>query len=168
MRKIFLFCAAFAVAAWTAGCGYSCGPMGHPQLKTIAVAPVTNETLSYNAAAQMRNLLCETFTTDGSLKLVGLNKADCIVYASVAKMKMTEIDWSDEDNLQANEWRCTVTVKYSVILPGRGKPLISDASVSGSSDFVSGPDLEGSRLNGMRQAMYDAAKKIVANITEAW
>ena len=90
------------------------------------------------------------------------------MYASVAKMKMTEIDWSDEDNLQANEWRCTVTVKYSVILPGRGKPLISDASVSGSSDFVSGPDLEGSRLNGMRQAMYDAAKKIVANITEAW
>lgn len=168
MKSFLLFCAAIALSVWCTGCGYSCGPIGHPQLKTVAVAPVTNETLSYNAAAQMRNLLCEAFTTDGALKLVSMSKADCIIYASVAKMTITEIDWSDEDNLQANEWRCAVTVKYSVILPGRGKPLVSDASASGSSDFVSGPDLENSRLNGMRQAMYDAAKKIVSNITEAW
>ncbi len=168
MRKVLLFCASFAAAVWSAGCGYSCGSLGHPQLKTIAVAPVTNETLSYNAAAQMRNLLCETFTTDGSMKLVSMAKADCIVYVTVSKMKISEIDWSDDDNLQANEWRCSVEAKYSVILPGRGKPLISNVSVSGSSDFVSGPDLENSRLNGMRQAMYDASKKIVSNITEAW
>ena len=163
------FAAAALLALIGAGCGYSCGPLGHPQLKTVAVAPVANETLSYNAAAQMRNLLCECFTTDGTLKLVSLHTADCIVYAKVSGVSITESSWSsDSDNFQPNEWNCKVTIKYSVVLPGRGKPLISEKTATGSALFTSGPDLEASRVNGQRQAMYDAARNIVADITEAW
>jgi len=166
----FLPCAVFAaLTLWCAGCGYTCGQLGHPQLKTVAVAPVVNETLSYNAAAQMRNLLCECFTTDGTMKLVSMHSADCIVYAKVTAVSIKESSWSsDSDKFQPNEWNCQVTVKYSVILPGRGKPLISEKSAGGSALFTAGPDLEASRVNGQRQAMYDAAKNIVAAITEAW
>lgn len=160
---------AVALAAVLSGCGYALGPIGHPQLKTIAVAPVINETLHYNAAAQMRNLLCECFTTDGTMKLVSLSKADCIIYAKVTHVKFSEASWSsDKDKFQPNEFNCSVTVTYSVVLPGRGKPLISQRSVSGKSVFSSGPDLEASRINGMRQAMFEASKTIVADITEAW
>ena len=52
------------------GCGYQVGSLMHPQVKTVAVAPVVNETVAYNVAAEMRGLLCECFITDGSLKLV--------------------------------------------------------------------------------------------------
>lgn len=170
MKKFVAALCAVSALLLAAGCGYSVGPLGHPQLKTVAVAPVVNETLSYNAAAQMRNLLSECFTTDGTMKLVSMTKADCIVYARITDVKISEVSWSDSDDeeFQPNEWRCTVQVAYSVILPGRGRPLVSDRSASGSAEFVTGPDLEGSRINGMRQAMFDASKKIVANITEAW
>jgi hypothetical protein len=118
----------------------------------------------------MRNLLSECFTTDGTMKLVSASQADCIVYASVKEVKINEVSWSsnDDDDYQPNEWRCSVKVNYSVIIPGRGKPLIKERSVTGTAEFVTGPDLESSRLNGMRQAMFDASKKIVSNITEAW
>ena len=168
MKSIFACCVA-AVALLVGGCGYDLGPIGHPQLKTVAVAPVINETLSYNAAAQMRALICERFTTDGTMKLVSLSEADCIVYARVTKVNLSGSNWSsNNEQYQANEWNCSVEVKYSVILPGRGKPLIADAGTSGSSTFSAGPDIEGSRINGVRQAMYDAAKTIVATVTEAW
>ena len=168
MKRMFSALAAFLAVAFS-GCGYSIGPIGHPQLKTIAVAPVVNETLSYNAAAQMRNLLCECFTKDGTMKLVSLPKADCILYAKVTKVTIKESKWSsNDDKFQPNEFNCSVSVSYSVILPGRGKPLISQRSASGSSLFSTGPDLEASRINGMRQAMYEASKTIVADITEAW
>ena len=168
MRNFLFFIFALAAVSGVNGCGYSFGPIGHPQLKTVAVAPVVNETLGYNAAAQMRGLLTECFTTDGTVKLVSMREADCIVYARITDVNITELNWSDDDELQGNEWRCSVKVNYSVIIPGRGKPLISEASASGSADFISGPDLEGSRLSGMRQAMFEAAKQIVSGITEAW
>ena len=63
----------------------------HPQLNRVAVAPVTNETLSYNAAAILRNKLTEVFTTDGSLKLKlpsfntpGISKSNVPIATSAA------------------------------------------------------------------------------------
>lgn len=97
----------------------------------------------------MRNLLCEVFTTDNSLKLINLQHADCIVYASVIDVQVSRINWSND--LQPNEWSCNVTIKYSVILPGIGKPLIDNSSVSGSANFTSGPDFENVNRYGMRQ-----------------
>ena len=36
------------------GCGYHLGDIGNPQLKSIAVAPIDNETYEPNASAFMR------------------------------------------------------------------------------------------------------------------
>ncbi len=170
MKKIFLLMIFSAAVLLFNGCGYAVGNLGHPQLESVAVAPVDNETLFYNAAAQMRGMLTECFTTDGTLKLVSMTKADCIVYAKITEVKFNSIDWSDgdDDEMTANEWQCSVSVSYSVILPGRAKPLVESRNVSGTTKFTSGPDLESARINGMRQAMYSAAKNIVASVTEAW
>ncbi len=154
------------------GCGYKFGPLNHPQLKSIAVAPVTNDTLAYNASAILRGVLNERFTTDGSMKLESVKKADCILYARISEVSYQAIGHGTDDNgddtFLADEWRCKVSVEYSVILPGRGKPLIHNRTAGGSADFVTGPDLETSRRNAMRQAFLAAAKTIVSNITEGW
>ncbi|MEG2075255.1 MAG: hypothetical protein RRY34_02040, partial [Victivallaceae bacterium] len=49
-----------------AGC-YHMGSMMHPDVKTIAIAPVVNETTAYNASINMRKALLEQFMRDGSL-----------------------------------------------------------------------------------------------------
>ena len=81
MRKIHLAALAAFLLVVCGGCGYRVGSLMHPQIKTVAVAPVQNETVEYNLTAQVRNLLCERFMVDGSLKLVDEKEADCIVYA---------------------------------------------------------------------------------------
>lgn len=164
-RSVFLF-----LALLLGGCGYQVGSLMHPQVKTIAVAPVVNETVAYNVTAELRGLLCECFMTDGSLKLVGEKEADCIVYARVLNIAFSEVNWStvDDDLFVPNEWRVAMTVEFSVIIPGSAKPLISKRTVTGSADFQTGPDMYIGRRNGIRQAAYDASKQLVSAVTEGW
>ena len=62
----------------------------------------------------------------------------------------------------------TVNVQYSVILPGRVKPLIGPATIQGSAMFDRTVDLENARRSGVKQALWDATKKIIDSCAEAW
>ena len=164
-----LLCAAITALS---GCGYRMGNLGHPQLSTVAVAPVTNDTMAYNGSAVLRGLLCELFTTDGTMKLVSMREADCIVYARIVDFHYRPIGekrtYTGEKTFLSEEWRCYVEVEFSVVLPGRGKPLIQNRTVQSSAKYITQPDLESSRLSALRQALYRAARTIVSNLTEGW
>ena len=175
MKRYLGLAAVAAAMLFCGGCGYRIGSLVHPQLKTVAVAPVQNETLEYNLTAQVRNLLCERFMTDGSLKLVDETEADCIVYARIVDAKYAEVSWAEstraedgEDILLPNEWSVTLVIEYTVIIPGRVQPLVSARRVSGTANFQTGPDQLTGRMNGVRQAAYAAAKQVVASFTEGW
>ena len=163
----------FAVLAlFLTGCGYRIGHMGHPQISSLAVAPVTNETLLFNAAGTMRALLCERIMNDGTYKLLNESKADCILHARVVNAKFSEISWSSDDGDSGDffpeYYRVQVEVQYSVILPGRVEPLIGPAKVKGTAMFDHTIDLETARRNGVKQALWDASKKIIDACTESW
>ena len=171
MKKLQLLAAVSAMLL-CCGCGYTCGSLGHPQLKSVAVAPVINDTSSYNSSVILQGLLSERFTTDGTMKLKSMGNADCIVYSKITDVRYRALDYgtaSDgEDTFLANEWQCEVDVEYSVVLPGRGKPLIANQKATGKTRFLNGPDMETSRNNALRQALFAATKSIVSNITEGW
>ena len=165
--------AAMAVLFMLCGCGYRVGFLGHPQIRSLGVAPVSNETLSYNAAGVLRSLLCERIMNDGTYKLLSESKADCIIYAKILKMEFRERSWSSSDNHNAGEYfpdyyRVTATVEYSVIIPGRVQPLIGPARVTGSAMFDHIIDLEHARNVGAKSALWEATKKIIDQCTEAW
>lgn len=172
MKHHVLYLIAAAVLFVCSGCGYKFGSLAHPQLKSIAVAPVANDTLAYNASAVLRGVLCERFTTDGSLKLKSLHSADCILYARITDVAYQAVGYGKDphgdDTFLANEWKCRVTVEYSVVIPGRAKPLISNRKATGSTNFTNGPDMETSRSNALHQACFSASKVIISNITEGW
>jgi len=160
----------FLAVCFGGGCGYRIGTLGHPQVKSIAVATVTNETTSYNTAAQARNILCESIVADGTLKLTHFSTADCILYAKVKSISFSEVSWSKREkneNFVPNQWKVVIDMDYSVILPGQAQPL-SSGSVQGSAQFTTGPDMEIGRLSGIRQALLAASKDIVIAITEGW
>ncbi len=153
------------------GCGYRIGSLMHPEIKSIAVAPVKNRTLGYHLAADVRKVLCERVMVDGSLKLKDLGTADCILYATVTDIHFSEVaDVSRDqgDNYHANEWSATVKIKFTVIIPGRKKPLLPPTEVDGTANFQGYGDIETGREQGVQQACYDAATKVVQAITEAW
>ena len=158
------------------GCGYHIGSMMHPQVKSIGVAPVVNDTAFFNSASVLRSMLCETFMTDGSLKLKDVKKADCIIYARVTGIKFSEVSIADSTEERStynaeftpNQWKVTVDVQFSVEIPGRAKSLISLRKATGSAKFENSVDMQTARENGVRQALYQAARNIAAQVTEAW
>ena len=170
MMKNFCFPVLAAAVILLSRCGYRVGYINHPQISSVAVAPVTNETLSYNASAILRQKLSEVFTTDGSLKLKSLSKADCIVYARILKVNYSQNTGriSDDDDFLPVEWQVKVDVEFSVVIPGRGKPLIGPVTVSGNAEFIADIDLENARTNALNQALFAASRTIVSNVTEAW
>jgi len=159
-----------AAALALCGCGYRIGSLMHPQINSIAIAPVINETVAYNLAPQVRSLLCETFQQDGSLQLRRESNADCILYARITGVKFSSSSWSstyDDQNYVPTEWKVTVTIEYTVVIPGELKPLAS-GKTTGSATFMTGADMEAGRTNGTRLAAFDAAKQVVHNVTEGW
>ena len=169
MRTLIVSTLAAAVLA-LCGCGYRIGSLMHPQIQSIAIAPVVNETVAYNLAPQVRGLLCETFQQDGSLQLRRESNADCILYARVTSIKFSNATWSsayDEENYVPTEWKVDVTIEYTVVIPGELKPL-AKGQATGSATFMTGADMETGRTNGVRLAAFDASKKIVHSVTEGW
>lgn len=172
MKKPF---AVTVVAAFLAvvigGCGYRIGSIMHPQIHSIAIAPVTNETAAYNVGPQVRGLLCECFQQDGSLQLKRESNADCILYARVTHIEFKKSSWSsynDAEKYVPIEWKVTMTIEYSVVIPGDLKPLMPKKNAKGSATFMTGADMEAGRVSGIRQAAFDASKKIVHAVTEGW
>jgi len=169
MKKLAISILA-AAALLSNGCGYRIGSLMHPQINSIAIAPVVNETVAYNLAPQVRGLLCETFQQDASLQLKRESNADCILYARITSVSFRNTSWSsiyDDDNYVPTEWTVSVMIEYSVVIPGDLKPL-KKGSASGSATFMTGADMEAGRANGIRLAAFDAAKKVVHQVTEAW
>ena len=169
MKKYMLVFTA-AATLLLCGCGYRIGSLMHPQIESIAIAPVVNETVAYNLAPQVRGLLCEVFQQDGSLKLRRESNADCILYARVTSIKFSSVTTSstyEDENYVPTEWRVSVTIEYTVVIPGELKPLVKGRA-TGSATFMTGADMEAGRTNGIRLAAFDAAKRVVHKVTEAW
>ncbi len=171
MRKTLLLLSTALLFA-LAGCGYHLGSVMHPQIKTIGVPPVVNDTNVYNLSAEMRGLLAEQFMVDGSLKVVNVKSADCLIYVKIIEVAYSEITQrsydSDNEIFVPNEWEARVTAEFSVVLPGRRDPLLPARVVTGRANFQAPSDLETTRQRGIRQALRDAAQLMVEYTTEGW
>ena len=170
MKKLAIPALAASLLLLLSGCGYRIGSLMHPQINSIAIAPVVNETVAYNVGPQVRALLCETFQQDGSLQLKREGNADCILYARITSINFSSYSWSstyDDENYVPTEWRVRVIIEYSVVIPGELKPL-KRGKATGSANFMTSADMEAGRTNGIRLAAFDAAKDIVHQVTEAW
>lgn len=169
--KPFFLLLAVSSLLFATSCGYHVGSMMHPQIKTIAIADVKNETKEPNLSAVVRGNLAEQFQTDGSLKLTTLGKADCIVYCRILKVENVAIrydSYDDDQTFRPAEFAIGITAEFQVLIPGRGDPLIPMRQVHGQANYQYNADPAVGRLNGAKQASYNLARKIVQYTTEAW
>ena len=157
----------------SSGCGYKIGArsMMHPQVKSISIAEVKNDSLEMLAASIMRQQLAERFQFDGALKLKNPGESDCVLYAKITRVSNQTIRKDSRDNYMTYRpavFRLTVNVSFQVVIPGSGEPLVRERSVSGSAEYQILADPAVSRLNALKQACYNAARLVVEYTTEAW
>ncbi len=170
-RSKILYAVLYAVCVAAAGCGYQMGSVMHPQVKTIAIAPVKNETIEQMATQFMRQALAEQFDIDHSLKLKTVEEADCVLYGRIMEVKTTSIGFDSTNNEQTYmpaEFALKILFEFTVIVPGRTKPLISTRQVVGEATYQVAADNDISRRRGVQQACRNAAEKVVVYTVEAW
>lgn len=170
-RKYLILLAGTSLVLMLNGCGYRFGHFMHPQVKSIAIAPVKNETLAYNVPAILRNRLVEAFMRDGALKVTSLREADCILYARVTKLayrETTPASFDNEITYRPIEWRIWMTVEFTVIIPGNKKPLIKKQKILADALFQVQADYFVNRHRGIEQCSWHLARKLTQQVTEAW
>ena len=170
MRKFLHTVVILTAAAMLAGCGYRIGFIKHPQLNSIAVAPVVNETAVYNTASDMRFMMNEVIMQDGTFKLSDQRRADAVLYLTVTQAAFANVSDASiekDEEYKPTEWSAVVSVEYKLIIPGRGEPILK-GKVNGEIRFQAATDIESARLSAVRQACYEASKKIVYAIAEGW
>lgn len=168
IRFVFLL---FLIQLFAVSCGYHVGSIMHPQIKTIAIAPVKNDTIEPLVSPYMRQSLAEQFEIDGSLKVKQIADADCILYGRVVEVKTTSTSFDSYDGDQTYtpaEFGVSINFEFVVIIPGRSKSLIETRQVSGEARYQVAADNNIARRRGVQQACRDAAEKAVIYTTEAW
>lgn len=172
IKKMSIVLAVAGAMILPTGCKYKAGSLMPPNIKSIAIAPVKNKTLTTNASAVVRQALCEQFQFDASLKVKSLKDADCILYATVVKVdnkatrRRDTLD--DENNFIPSEWSISTTIEYVVMVPGKKKPLVRKRKTTASAYYQRLTDFNITQRRGFQQAAKKAAEKIVVNVTENW
>ncbi len=172
-RSVCLLLSSVILLAAACGCGYRIGArtMMHPQIKTLAVADVKNDTLEPLAAGILRSQLAEQFQRDGAVELKQIGEADCVCYAKIVHVKnetIREDSYSYDITYRPAQFRLTVTVEFQVLIPGNGTPLVARRQVTGHADYQQLNDINVNRSNALRYACLRAAKMVVEYTTEAW
>lgn len=170
--RLHLFVMAFMVSIFCCGCGYHVGGLAHPQLKTVAVAPVVNDTTMPNISAYMRDAMAERFMVDGTYKLVDMDEADLIVFVTVKSYSLSENGESSYDSGSGlylpSSWSVNLQSTVSVSIPGRAELLVNNANISQTAKFQNNIDYYLSQEVGLKQACYLTAGTVVSMTTEAW
>ena len=152
-------------------CGYRMGSMMHPQIQSIAIAEIQNDTVEPLLTALARQEICASFQTDNSLTLKSQKQADCILYCRILSVKNRGVRYDsqyDDDAYIPAEFAITVEAEFTVLIPGRSEPLIRKRTVQGSAHYQYNADPQIGKYYGLRQACYQMARQMVEYTTEAW
>jgi len=171
MIKHFSIAFASFCALLLTSCGYHIGSTMHPQIKSIAIADVKNDTKELLLSSVLRGKIAEQIQTDGSLKLTSPGKADCILYCRIVRISTSDgLETSVDGGMtyRPTEFTAVIEAEFTVLIPGQAEPLIPMRTVSGTSIFRYEADPAIGRQNGIRQACFQLSRKIVQYTTEAW
>ena len=172
-RTILAVCVlAFFCVLFLPSCGYyHMGSMMHPQIKTIAISTIRNDTREPLLTELARTQIAARFQSDNSLKLGSKEEADCILYVRLVSTSSSMRRYNpgyEEDEYRPAEFHIDVSAEMEVLIPGRSEPLIAKRTVTGGANYQYNVDPQVGKYYGMRQACYDLAGEIVEYTTEAW
>jgi len=164
---------------FASGCqNYKWGSVGHPEIKTVGVGSFTNKTDQSGLSTLLRSKLVEQFMLDGSVRVVDPDQADVVISGQIrwyhtytvaqAETRDDKDRDSDRDAYQTTVFGADIRVSYSLRVQGRSEPIRAGHGIRGKSRFWELPDLDTARQDGLRRAVDDAARQLVAAVTEGW
>jgi ABC-type uncharacterized transport system auxiliary subunit len=109
MRRIVPY---FAGLILVSCCGYSFRAVLPPHLKTLAIAPIENQTIKPNLDVLLSNQLVSDFQKDGTLKITTPDKADLTLHCQISSYDKTAQAYTGAQEVSA--WQITLGAKLTV------------------------------------------------------
>ncbi len=167
MKKAF---ASLLIAGLVQGCaGYHVGPAKPAYLrdvKTLAIPMFGNTTLLPRVEALVTGTVIKQFQQDGTYRIANADTADAVLKGEVVAISRAPARSLRGNVLSTTEFFLTVTVKYS--LRGRDGKSLSDGSASGGTTFFIGSDVNTDERQALPLAAEEAARNLVAQLSEGW
>ncbi len=159
-RAILLAALALAVAA--GGCGYTLQGNLPDHLKTVTVPVFKNRTTEPGAENTITAAVINAFTTNGRLKVVSVDRADCILDGELTGYQVQSLTYDSKLNLRSYSLTVTMNVRFRDL---RRTELIwqQDALVENVTFDVAGQvsDTISREEGAVKQAALQIGRKIV-------
>jgi hypothetical protein len=102
-------------------CGYSVRALLPPNLKTVSVQPVDNQTSRPGLDVQLTDLLIQGFTRDGSLRIADMERADVVLNCRVDGFE--KLPQTYDANQAIATWRITLQAQVDAQDRVKGQPI---------------------------------------------
>ena len=162
--------AALAATVLLSGCGYKLGeirPTPMRSVRTIAVPTFKNNTFKPRLEVLFADTLVKRMQQDGTYELVADDKADAILYCTIAKIETRALRSVQNDVLATSEFGLRVFAKYEVQDRVTGA-ILMQGTPQANTTFFSGNDLVTIERQAMSDAASELANRIMAEVSEGW
>ena len=159
-------------------CAYHLGnPALHPEMKTLSIAEVLNQTPESSLTALFKNALAERIANEPGLRLASAASAEAaqlklLIKAldnrSLARAKLRDdedIDY-EGDAYQTVLYRINAKVAYELYSPMSPGKLLRKGEVTGQADLPKLHDREVALRAALRQLAIDLARDLVVELSE--
>lgn len=179
MRRLPLLAFAFlAGLAALSGCrGYRAGSLMHPDIRSVSIGDVKNQTPHPGLSTQVRNELARELARSAAATLVRPAAADAVLHVTITESSTEAIantqvrepvDGEESaDVRQPVLYRTRVTLHGRLKLPRDGTPVV-ERSAKGYAEFDRTPEVPEARRAASEQAIRNAVQHLVSTITQAW
>ncbi len=171
--KITKFLLILNILLITACSNYTVGRLMHPQIKTIGIGQIKNDTDQPRLSVFMIEKLKERIMQDASLRVVPVEEADIILTGTIVGYKTDSRGYAHQDEREddgdaffSTIFRASITFNYEV--KTRKQWDLLSGTVTEGADFTELVDQFEEQRNAFRRAAYEVSKKVVVQITEAW
>jgi len=171
MVRVFMGLALAGCAMHQCGCssmGYKLGSMLPPEIQTVFVPTVENESTQPLIEAATTQAIIQEFQRDGSLEVASEQNADSILRVVITDYRIVPIAFERDRATATEEYRIFITASFVATRTDDGSVLAESTWVQGDATTELIGDLTAAKEEGLPVAARDLARGIVATIVEYW
>lgn len=167
MRRAAVFA---ALVALTGCAGYHIGPVKPTYMRdvtSIAVPAFKNDTLEPRIEVLTAGTIIKQIQQDGTYRVASEDKADVVLQGTVEELRRRASRSVRGNVLATAEFTLTVQLRYKLMKRDTGA-ILREKSVTGSTSFFVGGDVQQDERQAIPLAVEDAAIRLVSEISEGW
>ncbi len=149
-------------------CGYRIAYHLPPDIHSIAIPILKNETYEPGIEVPITNEIITEFLRDGSLKIRKKRDSDLLLLGKITSYKRNPIAFDAEDTDEPIEYRFYIRIWFSLKNMRTNKVLWKIGGLTGKTTYFVRGNYSKTESEALREATENLAQKLVERVVESW